>query len=229
MSTYLLTYWTLFDHLVDYNSTSLIRSCPSCHTPLASYISRKRRCFTLGVMSSTGRLRGSALLWTAMKFALVSVFPFWEDLFQGGWLFSWCDGLRHIIKASCFWPVTMIMHNLMPYPVTAFQSQNEFAELWNSVSNLFTSGYGRYSCWFKLLYRLWLSGGKLRSRGQHSWAILLCPHVTGLHQDRKVFVPYLWRHAFLVYDGMSWFFLTLTLAWRWLYYFSFVTAWPAGF
>ena len=31
MSTYLSTYWTLFDHLVDYNSTSLIRSCPSCY------------------------------------------------------------------------------------------------------------------------------------------------------------------------------------------------------
>ena len=30
MSTYLWTYWTLFDHLVYYNSTSLIRSCPSC-------------------------------------------------------------------------------------------------------------------------------------------------------------------------------------------------------
>ena len=30
MSTYLSTYWTLFGHLVDYNSTSLIRSCPSC-------------------------------------------------------------------------------------------------------------------------------------------------------------------------------------------------------
>ena len=30
MSAYLLTYWTLFDHLVDYNPTSLIRSCPSC-------------------------------------------------------------------------------------------------------------------------------------------------------------------------------------------------------
>ena len=43
---------------------------------------------------------------------------------------------------------------------------------------------------------------------------VLCPHVSGLHQDRKVFVPYLWRHAFLVYDGMSWFFLTLTLALR---------------
>ena len=33
MSTYLSTYWTLFDHLVDYNSTSLIRSCPSCSNP----------------------------------------------------------------------------------------------------------------------------------------------------------------------------------------------------
>ena len=43
---------------------------------------------------------------------------------------------------------------------------------------------------------------------------VLCPHVSGLHQDRKVFVPYLWRHAFLDYDGMSWFFLTLTLALR---------------
>ena len=30
MSTYLSTYWTLFDHLVDYNLTLLIRSCPSC-------------------------------------------------------------------------------------------------------------------------------------------------------------------------------------------------------
>ena len=58
---------------------------------------------------------------------------------------------------------------------------------------------------------------------------MLCPHVSGLHQDRKVFVPYLWRHASLDYDGMSCFFLTLTLALRWLYYFSFVTAWPAGF
>ena len=68
------------------------------------------------------------------------------------------------------------------------------------------------------------------------WAILnvapslvLCPHVSGLHQDRKVFVSYLWQHASLDYDGMSWLFLTLTLGLRWLYYFSFVTAWPAGF
>ena len=30
MLTYLSTYWTLFDHLVDYNSTLLICSCPSC-------------------------------------------------------------------------------------------------------------------------------------------------------------------------------------------------------
>ena len=30
MLTYLSTYWTLFDHLVDYNLTLLIRSCPSC-------------------------------------------------------------------------------------------------------------------------------------------------------------------------------------------------------
>ena len=30
MLTYLSTYWTLFDHLVDYNSTSLIHSCPLC-------------------------------------------------------------------------------------------------------------------------------------------------------------------------------------------------------
>ena len=38
MSTYLLTYWTLFDHLVDYNSTSLIRSCPSCKGKLPSSV-----------------------------------------------------------------------------------------------------------------------------------------------------------------------------------------------
>ena len=36
MLTYLLTYWTLFDHLVDYNSTSLIRSCPSCQVVYGS-------------------------------------------------------------------------------------------------------------------------------------------------------------------------------------------------
>ena len=35
-----------------------------------------------------------------------------------------------------------------------------------------------------------------KSRGKD--AILLCPHVSGLHQDRKVFVPYLWRHALLL-------------------------------
>ena len=29
-----INYWTLFDHLVDYNSTLLIRSCPSCYTCL---------------------------------------------------------------------------------------------------------------------------------------------------------------------------------------------------
>ena len=27
--------------------------------------------------------------------------------------------------------------------------------------------------------------------------VVLCPHVSGLHQDRKVFVPYLLRHALL--------------------------------
>ena len=37
------------------------------------------------------------------------------------------------------------------------------------------------------------------------------------------------KFLFLIYDGMLCFFLTLALALRLLYYFSFVTAWPVGF
>ena len=37
------------------------------------------------------------------------------------------------------------------------------------------------------------------------------------------------KFSFLIYDGTLCFFLTLALALRLLYYFSFVTAWPAGF
>ena len=46
MSTYLSTYWTLFDHLVDYNSTSLICSCPPCQYPELKFEfkSEKIRC-----------------------------------------------------------------------------------------------------------------------------------------------------------------------------------------
>ena len=36
------------------------------------------------------------------------------------------------------------------------------------------------------------------------------------------------KFSFLIYDGKLCFFLTLALALRLLYYFSFVTAWPAG-
>ena len=45
--------------------------------------------------------------------------------------------------------------------------------------------------------------------------MVLCPHVSGLHWDRKFLLSIMTR-----------FFLTLALGLRLLYYFLFVTAWP---
>ena len=61
----------------------------------------------------------------------------------------------------------------------------------------------------------------LRETSSLEMGVVLCPHVSELQQDRKVFV--------LIYDGTLCFSLTLALALRLLYYFPFVTAWPAGF
>ena len=33
---------------------------------------------------------------------------------------------------------------------------------------------------------------------EQGWDLVLRPHMSGLHQDRKVFVPYLWQHTLLL-------------------------------
>ncbi|KAI0262377.1 hypothetical protein BGY98DRAFT_940469, partial [Russula aff. rugulosa BPL654] len=76
------------------------------HITISRPRSRKRQRSTSEVVFSTGRLRRSALMRTA-------------------------------INSSCFCTVAMIEHDLMSQsPVTAFQSQDAFAELWYSIKVL---------------------------------------------------------------------------------------------
>ncbi|KAI0264057.1 hypothetical protein BGY98DRAFT_940073, partial [Russula aff. rugulosa BPL654] len=76
------------------------------HITISRPRSRKRQRSTSEVVFSTGRLRRSALMRTA-------------------------------INSSCFCKVAMIEHDLMSLsPVTAFQSQDAFAELWYSIKAL---------------------------------------------------------------------------------------------
>ena len=71
---------------------------------------RKLQCFTSGVMFSTDRLRRSALLWTAMKYALVSVFPYlgtcsMDVNFSGGVIDTWSHRYSELLLCdSSDWP-----------------------------------------------------------------------------------------------------------------------------
>ena len=63
------------------------------------------------------------------------------------------------------------------------------AEQWSSVEALSNQlpqviTYHRYA--------------SLRGTSSLETGVVLCPHMSGLHQDRKVFVPYLLQHALLL-------------------------------
>ena len=106
MLTYLLTYWTLFDHLVDYNSTLLICSCPLCM-------------FLFSINCFLTKLNVRCLGFSFNPVCILSLYPLWTSqrhrsfiaisIHAWGYLSTFsCSYLGHSYHLT---PVTLASHS----------------------------------------------------------------------------------------------------------------------